>query len=178
MLLGWPKKLAWVFFHKIWQKNRNELVGQPDISPNVSKIFTPLVVKIKVPTGYLALFFLYYLQSLVCISPFQHVSFQTSPNSKCLKATMWLVVFIWNSSFFFKKLFVWLCEVPAASYKICCAWAHSLQLSCPSARGILVPQPGIEPASLALEGWFLTTGPPGKSGNRAVLNPKYLLLVF
>ena len=24
------------------------------------------------------------------------------------------------------------------------------------------PQPGIEPASLALEGGFLTTGPPGK----------------
>ena len=28
--------------------------------------------------------------------------------------------------------------------------------------GILVPQPGIEPASLALQGEFLTTGPPGK----------------
>ena len=37
------------------------------------------------------------------------------------------------------------------------------RLSCPTARGILVPQPGIEPASPALEGGFLTTGPPGKS---------------
>ena len=36
-------------------------------------------------------------------------------------------------------------------------------LSCPSACGILVPQPGIEPASSALQGGFLTTGPPGKS---------------
>ena len=36
-------------------------------------------------------------------------------------------------------------------------------LSCPTACGILVPRPGIEPASPALEGGFLTTGPPGKS---------------
>ena len=32
-----------------------------------------------------------------------------------------------------------------------------------AACGILVPRPGIEPASPALEGGFLTTGPPGKS---------------
>ena len=38
-------------------------------------------------------------------------------------------------------------------------------LSCPVACGILVPQPGIEPTSPALEGRFLTTGPPGKSKN-------------
>ena len=31
------------------------------------------------------------------------------------------------------------------------------------ACGILVPQPGIKPASPALEGRFLTTGPPEKS---------------
>ena len=31
------------------------------------------------------------------------------------------------------------------------------------ARGILVPPPGIEPSSPALQGGFLTTGPPGKS---------------
>ena len=37
------------------------------------------------------------------------------------------------------------------------------RLSCPAARGILVPWPGIKPASPALEGRFLTTGPPGKS---------------
>ena len=37
------------------------------------------------------------------------------------------------------------------------------RLSCPTACGILVPRPGIEPASPPLEGGFFTTGPPGKS---------------
>ena len=37
------------------------------------------------------------------------------------------------------------------------------QLSYPAACGMLVPRPGIELASPALEGRFLTTGPPGKS---------------
>ena len=32
--------------------------------------------------------------------------------------------------------------------------------SCSVARGSLVPQPGIEPASPALKGGFPTTGPP------------------
>ena len=36
-------------------------------------------------------------------------------------------------------------------------------LSCPTACGILVPRPGIEPTSPALEGRFLTTGPRGNS---------------
>ena len=36
-------------------------------------------------------------------------------------------------------------------------------LSCPAAFGILVPWPGIEPASPALQGGFFTTGWPGKS---------------
>ena len=35
--------------------------------------------------------------------------------------------------------------------------------SCPAACGILVLRQGIEPASPAWEGGFLTTGPPGKS---------------
>ena len=37
------------------------------------------------------------------------------------------------------------------------------RLGCSVAYGILVPWPGIEPASPALQGGFLTTGPPGKS---------------
>ena len=41
------------------------------------------------------------------------------------------------------------------------AGAHGL--SCPVARRILVPQPGIQPTSPAMEGRFLATGPPGKS---------------
>ena len=39
----------------------------------------------------------------------------------------------------------------------------AFRLSFPMACGILVPQPGIEPVSPALESKFLTTGPPGKS---------------
>ena len=38
-------------------------------------------------------------------------------------------------------------------------------LSCSKACGILVPRPGINPSSPALEGRFLTTGPPGRSPN-------------
>ena len=37
-------------------------------------------------------------------------------------------------------------------------------VSYPVPCGILVPQPGIDPESPGLEGEFLTTGPPGKSG--------------
>ena len=36
-------------------------------------------------------------------------------------------------------------------------------LRCPSALGLLVPQPGLELTSPALQGRFLTTGPPGRS---------------
>lgn len=47
--------------------------------------------------------------------------------------------------------------------------AHTLsiaathRLSCPAACGVLVPQPGIEPVYLPLEGRLLTIGPPRKS---------------
>ena len=37
------------------------------------------------------------------------------------------------------------------------------KLGCPTACGIFVPQLEIKPASPALEGRLLTTGPPGKS---------------
>ena len=33
---------------------------------------------------------------------------------------------------------------------------------CPTVCETLVPGPGIKPVSLALQGGFLTTGPPGK----------------
>ena len=39
--------------------------------------------------------------------------------------------------------------------------------SCTTAHGILVPRPRIEPVSPALEGGFLTTGPPGKARSEA-----------
>ena len=41
--------------------------------------------------------------------------------------------------------------------------------SCPEAYGILVPGPGVKPASPALEGGFLTTGPPGKPHQQLLL---------
>ena len=44
------------------------------------------------------------------------------------------------------------------------------ELSYPAARGILLPRPGIEPMYPALEGGFLTTGPPGKSQGELLLN--------
>ena len=45
-------------------------------------------------------------------------------------------------------------------------WASivtSQGLTCSAAGGVLVPWLGIEPVSPALQGGFLTTGPPGKS---------------
>ena len=43
------------------------------------------------------------------------------------------------------------------------------ELSCPVACGILVPQLRLEPLSPALQGRFLTTGPPGKSPKAKIL---------
>ena len=64
------------------------------------------------------------------------------------------------------QIFLWLClDLAAAGELFIVVWGllSSLGLSCPSACGILIPQPGIEPVSPALEGGFLTTGPSGKS---------------
>ena len=62
---------------------------------------------------------------------------------------------------------------PVVAHGLQSTWAQQLQrmgslvaarrVSCPTACGILVPQLGIEHTSPALEGRFLTTGPPGKS---------------
>ena len=58
-----------------------------------------------------------------------------------------------HSFFFFFNIYLfiycWLCQVLVVARR----------LSCPAACGILVPRPGIEPTSPALEGGFLTTGP-------------------
>ena len=42
----------------------------------------------------------------------------------------------------------------------CCFWFFGFKVC-----GILVPWPGIELAPFAMEGEFLTTGPPRKSGS-------------
>ena len=49
------------------------------------------------------------------------------------------------------------------SHRVRHYWSD-LAVSYPVPCGILVPQPGIDPESPGLEGEFLTTGPPGKSG--------------
>ena len=91
------------------------------------------------------------------------------------------MLFFLNTYFLFIYLFIWLCWVLVAacgifslqrmSFSSCGAWVPecvgsvvvACGLSCPVACGILVPWPGMEPAFPALEGRFLTTGPPGKS---------------
>ena len=64
------------------------------------------------------------------------------------------------------------CRTLFLAYSSCGSWAQlwlmgsvvtACRFSCSVACGILVPQPGIEPTSPALQGIFLTTGPPGKS---------------
>ena len=50
-------------------------------------------------------------------------------------------------------------------------------LSCPEACGILVPRPRIEPASPALEGGFLPTGPPGKFQYHCLLSLTLAMLI-
>ena len=52
------------------------------------------------------------------------------------------------------------------------------RLSCPAACGILAPWPGIEPGSPALQGRFLTTGPPGKSLKWIILRAMKILQWF
>ena len=58
------------------------------------------------------------------------------------------------------SLFFWLRWVSVAMRRLS---SCSAGLSCREACEILVPQPGIKPASPALEGRFFTTEPPGKS---------------
>ena len=75
----------------------------------------------------------------------------------------------------FIYLFIFIYLFLAASGLSCGMWDLLLQRtgsvvavlgpSCPTVYGILVPQPGLEPVSPALEGGFSTTGPPGKSLN-------------
>ena len=58
-------------------------------------------------------------------------------------------------------VFFWLCWIFTVAGQLSLV-AHA-GLVAPAACGIIVPQPGIELASPALKGDFLTTGPPGKS---------------
>ena len=60
------------------------------------------------------------------------------------------------------------CEVQAQQLGVAGSKARGFSrcgkgLSCSMACGILVPEPGFELMSFALQGRFLTTGPPGGS---------------
>ena len=96
------------------------------------------------------------------------------------------------------------CRVSLAVLSLCCStrdlccillnllfWdlgsvVAALWLSCPMACGILVPWPGITPTSPALQGGFLTPGPPGSPHILVVSNfwrmpealGSWLLLIF
>ena len=72
----------------------------------------------------------------------------------------------------FSLLQLWLSGSRAPA--LCSLWHVSSTvgargLSCPAACGIPFPRPGIKPASPALEGGLSTTGPPGKSPVRFIL---------
>ena len=74
---------------------------------------------------------------------------------------------------FFKLLIRWVGHIGSCSTHASLAAARAPEctgsgvvacgLTCHAVCGILVPWPGIEPMSFALEGRFLTIGPPGKS---------------
>ena len=61
-----------------------------------------------------------------------------------------------------------------SAWALCCSAGDSLvaehRVSFPSASGILVPGPGIEPVFPALEGGFLNTGPPGSPYKYSVVD--------
>ena len=61
--------------------------------------------------------------------------------------------------FFFFKLFIWLCQILVVALRFLSSYGRNS----PTARGILVHWPRLEPASPELEGRFVTTGPLGKS---------------
>ena len=67
---------------------------------------------------------------------------------------------------------IWQRRMTSFLFCFCCAGSSLQQagsavaagrLGCPTARGILVSRPGLELASFALQGRFLTTGSPEKS---------------
>ena len=69
-------------------------------------------------------------------------------------------LFVWGFFFWNFILFIfWLRWVFIAGFSLVVARGFSWPVAC----GTLVPRPGIEPMSSALEGRLLTNGPPGKS---------------
>ena len=74
--------------------------------------------------------------------------------------TIVIVWAIFSNRIFYIHLFLcgWLCQQLVVARGL-----SSCGFNCPVACGILVPQPGIECVSPALEGRFLTSGPHKRS---------------
>ena len=99
-------------------------------------------------------------------------------HSDCVRALglKWLfnfsiLLYIYSSFFILKNIYLRWVLVAAHRPFSCGAWtlectgfrSSGTQAYCSVACGILVPRPGIQPASPALPGGFLTIGPLGKS---------------
>ena len=70
---------------------------------------------------------------------------------------------IYNLISLCKFYFIFILVVPGLHCGAGASLVAEHGLSCPTTCEILVPWPGIESVSPALEGRFLTTGSPGKS---------------
>ena len=82
-----------------------------------------------------------------------------------------LFIYLFDLSYCMQDLHCIMQDLYGVWARECGTWAPehagsvvvTLRLSCSTACGTLVPLPGVEPASPALQGGFLTTGPPVKS---------------
>ena len=79
-----------------------------------------------------------------------------------------VLFFLFFNIYLFIYFYFWLHRVLVEARR---TFAAARGLSCPEACEILAPRPGIKPTSSALEGGFLTTGPPGKFPMSSVLFP-------
>ena len=95
----------------------------------------------------------------------------TEPSSIPLPLMLKMCVYSWRDRYgqfgFYKNIYFFGCVWPGMQDLHRFMWHPSLQGtdagSVVAAHGVLVPQPGIEHASPALQGRDLTTEPPGKS---------------
>ena len=81
----------------------------------------------------------------------------------CFGSSLWCAGFSLVVARRLQSTWALFCGTRALSLRHASSVVVACGLCCPLACGILVPQPGIEPRSPALEGGFFTTGPPGKS---------------
>ena len=83
----------------------------------------------------------------------------------CLQVSHLLIfyLFIWLRGVLVIALRILRCSLRILKLRLMGSVVVASGLSCIVACRILVLQPGIEPTSSALQGRFLTTGPPGKS---------------